>query len=99
MSCRPHLTFAGFGVFDAAKLQLFPDMARKSFINARANVPKARKPINPTQGAESSLCGVSDEKNSCVLETHYMLSVIWLRALGAHIPPIQLPHTALPLVA
>jgi hypothetical protein len=29
MSCRPPLTLAGFGVFDAAKLQLFPDIERK----------------------------------------------------------------------
>ena len=29
MSCRPPLTLAGFGVFDGAKLQLFPDIERK----------------------------------------------------------------------
>ena len=60
---------AGFGVFDAAKLQLFPDITRKSFTNAFASVLKARHPINPAQGVASSLCGVGDEKQLCVGDT------------------------------
>ena len=29
MSCRPPLALADFGVFDVAKIHIFPDIARK----------------------------------------------------------------------
>ena len=91
-------TLAGFGVFDAAKLQLFPDITRKSFTNAFASVLKARKPINPIQGAESSLCGVGDEKYMCVGDTLHVVSYMVACFRHADTPDTTAPHCA-PLVA
>ena len=46
-------TLAGFGVFDAAKLQLFPDIERKSFINAVQTCWKHLILLSPPTGRQS----------------------------------------------
>ena len=87
-------TLASFGVFDAAKLQLFPDITRKSFTNAFASVLKARKPINPIQGAESSLCGVGDEKYMCVGDTLHVVRYMVACFQHADTTDATTPHCA-----